>query len=104
MDTNGKTQSSSVKLNRRGKITVWGIIAVLFASVVFALMPVASAQSDVQQTESITVQPGDTLWSYASRVNPRGGDIYDTMDKIKQINHLESDQLQAGQALLVPIE
>ncbi|TCD54021.1 LysM peptidoglycan-binding domain-containing protein [Alloscardovia theropitheci] len=68
----------------------------------FIFIPQATAQSEVVETVSYTVQPNDTLWDYASRITPAGADVYDTIAQIKRINHLDSDQLTAGQTLLVP--
>ncbi|MFD0705172.1 LysM peptidoglycan-binding domain-containing protein [Alloscardovia venturai] len=79
------------------------VVTVIAVGAVF-VMPHASAEVsyDSDNLVSYTVQPGDTLWSYAQRITPRDGDIYDTMDMIKQINHLNADNLEAGQSLLVP--
>ena len=52
---------------------------------------------------SYTVQPGDTLWSYASAITPDGGDVRDTIDDLISLNHLDGVSLQVGQQLKVPI-
>lgn len=104
MENMRQVKKAGVRLNSRGKMVIWATVATTVAGAVFALMPIASAQSDVSATVNYTVQPGDTLWSYASSITPHGEDIYETMDQIKQLNNLESDQLHAGQSLQVPVK
>ena len=92
----------SVRLNRRGKIVVWALgiaLAVGFAGIT---IPCATAQDEVVHTVSYTVQPHDTLWNFAADITPQGGDVYETMEYIKKLNHLDTDQLAAGQTLIVP--
>ena len=42
-----------------------------------------------------TVQEGDTLWSTANRFNV-------TVEAIKQVNQLSSDNIRTGQTLVIP--
>jgi hypothetical protein len=49
-----------------------------------------------------TVQPGDTLWDYASSITPADGDVNETVDTLVRINNLDSVSLRPGQRLLVP--
>ena len=51
-----------------------------------------------------TVQPGDTLWGYAARITPDGGNVADTVDELVRLNNLDSVSLRAGQRLIVPDE
>ena len=46
------------------------------------------------------VQPGDTLWSLASRTY--AGDVREGVWKLEQRNHLRSATLTPGQVLRVP--
>ena len=95
-----------VRLTRRGRVTV--VLAAL--AVIVALMVVfgsgTAANSDagtVVDTASITVQPGQTLWSIAADANP-DGDIRDTVDDIVRLNSLADGQsLQMGTPLAVPV-
>jgi len=51
--------------------------------------------------ESVTVQPGDTLWSIASDRYP-GSDVRERIWEIQQANHLDSADLSPGEVLKVP--
>lgn len=53
---------------------------------------------------SYTVKPGDTLWSYAESITPRGGDVSQTVDELMNLNNLDSSALTAGQRIVVPAE
>lgn len=70
------------------------------------LMMPARAQSDPGATPVVvyTVQPGDTLWGYAARITPDGGNVADTVDELVRLNNLDSVSLRAGQRLIVPDE
>jgi hypothetical protein len=50
---------------------------------------------------SVVVQPGDTLWSIASPV-ARGTDVRAVVDRIRQLNGLQSADLVPGQVLQLP--
>jgi LysM repeat protein len=51
---------------------------------------------------TVTVQPGDTVWSLAERGTPTGGDVQATVDEILTANHLGSANLAVGQHLRIP--
>ncbi|WP_125979506.1 LysM peptidoglycan-binding domain-containing protein [Bifidobacterium goeldii] len=53
---------------------------------------------------SYIVQPGDTLWSYAEDITPKGGDVRDTVDDLIAMNGLDDMTLHAGQKIIVPVE
>lgn len=88
-------------------IMKWGF-ALLFAVILFsgALMVMTEAMSDhpAEPTagESIVyVAPGETLWSIASATSD--GDIRERVFEIKLRNNLDSDELKAGQQLIIPV-
>lgn len=70
------------------------------------IMPAEQAQSSTGPVEVVnyTVRPGDTLWSYANRVTPQGGNVAQTVQELKQLNNLDSASLTPGQSLLVPVQ
>ena len=51
---------------------------------------------------SIEVSVGDSLWSIAEEYMDAGNQsVYDYIDEIKEINGLKSDQIRAGEYLMV---
>jgi len=87
---------STLRLTRRGRLVVLGLG--LFAA------SVSTASDHPEQTRTITVQPGQTLWDISSRAAAAtgGGDVRSMMSHVEAINHLDSGSLQVGQHLRVP--
>ena len=52
--------------------------------------------------ETVTVQPGDTLWSIAERHMDDSKDIRKFIYEIKKLNNVSADTLTAGQKLMIP--
>lgn len=52
---------------------------------------------------TLTVAPGDSLWSIAEQVAP-GADPRDVVDAIVRLNALDGVTLSAGQQLSIPAE
>ncbi len=51
---------------------------------------------------SITVAPGDSLWSIAARyMDDNYESIHDYIDELREINDLDSNRIQAGQYLTI---
>ncbi|WP_285726404.1 LysM peptidoglycan-binding domain-containing protein [Psychromicrobium xiongbiense] len=99
---------SALHLTRRGRMVLIGVplmllavaVLVLIGSFVGQVKASDAAVSGVQAT-SVTVQPGDSIWSLAahSGVNRDQGDL---VTEIIELNGLTSSVLQPGQSLLVP--
>ena len=90
------------RVNRRGLAAF--LCAVLCACLVaFPAMGAVSGSNDPDEFVTYTVQPGDTLWLYAARATPSGGDVNDSIDTLMRINHLDSVSLDVGQRLKVPV-
>jgi len=51
---------------------------------------------------TVTVHPGETLWSLAERVTPPSADVQSTVDAIMGANHLADASLRVGERLRVP--
>jgi len=51
---------------------------------------------------TVTVHPGDSLWTLASRGTPSGGDVQATVDDIIAANHLSGAAIAPGQHLRIP--
>lgn len=53
--------------------------------------------------QTVTVDPGDSLWSIAQEVAP-ASDPRDVVDAITRLNALDGTVLRAGQSLAIPAE
>lgn len=100
------------RLSRRGRLVFRGLplmlaVAVLTAVLAFlagVLTSPAAASSDGPgaQLETVTVLPGDSLWSIAAEVAP-DEDPFTTMTRIAELNSLEGRELELGETLFVPV-
>ncbi|WP_346427778.1 LysM peptidoglycan-binding domain-containing protein [Bifidobacterium sp. CP2] len=92
-----------------GRLASKVMLALLFGFAIWvgvgALFPehASSAQAPTEVT-SYTVQPGQTLWTYAEMVTPEGGDVSATVDELMELNDLDSASVQAGQRIVVPVQ
>lgn len=72
------------------------------AVVALSLGLASAAQGGAQGAyETLTVEPGDTLWAIASARYP-GTDVRAKVWEIEQANHLSAETLYPGEALQVP--
>jgi hypothetical protein len=98
---------SGISLNRRGRLarTVMVLsLAIVLGSVVSAK---AGAGTEAAATKAysfitVTVAPGDTVWSLANRITS-GGDVRSLVSEIISVNSLASVDLTAGQKLRIPL-
>jgi hypothetical protein len=97
--------SSSIRLTRRGRLIV---VVTLMALMVFAGISLGHGSSQAAgrgslaaTSRTLTVQPGETLWSVAARIAPHSDPRLVVAD-IESRNHLIGDQVLAGQQLRVP--
>jgi hypothetical protein len=99
-----------VTLTRRGRIAVLATTLVFLAAGVLcsvALVQGASTagaeRGQAVRTKTVTVEPGQTLWEIAARVDP-DADIRATVEEISRLNGLTSaGDLEMGQSLVVPV-
>ena len=102
-----QTNPSGVHLTRRGRLARTLLVlslAVLLASA-FGLSAGAGTSDSVGAPTSfieVTVAPGDTLWSLATRM-AGGEDVRAMVDEIASVNALASADLQAGQKVRIPL-
>ena len=98
---------SGVRLTRRGRLARTLLVlslAVVLASV-FGISAGAGTSDSVGAPTSfieVTVAPGDTLWSLATRMAD-GADVRAMVDEIASVNALASADLQAGQKVRIPL-
>lgn len=91
------------RLTRRGRLVVFLLAFVAMIVVAIALAGGSFAGEEPQATQTVVVNPGDTLWSIASDVS-QGDDVRDTMDDLVALNDLDSVALDAGQQLEIPVD
>jgi LysM repeat protein len=84
------------------------LFLVVFLAVALAAMTVlgswAAASRDAGTPEPVRVvevQPGDTLYGFASQV-AAPGHVQDMVAHIEQLNALDGPELQVGQRLAIP--
>ncbi|MBD8606004.1 LysM peptidoglycan-binding domain-containing protein [Aeromicrobium sp. CFBP 8757] len=98
--------SAAVRLTRRGKIAVLTLAIVAIGILAVVLGPSSTATDQVgtpEQTTTVAVMPGHTLWQIAAAANP-DGDIRATVDDIIELNSLPSaSALQMGSEIAVPV-
>ncbi len=98
-------ETTVLRLTRRGRVAVLLAALLTLAVLVVALGPstIATGEAgDAVPTQTVTVQPGDTLWKLATKANPNG-DIRQTVDDIMRLNSLPTAHLPMGSEVAVPI-
>jgi hypothetical protein len=96
----GRARTSPVRLTRRGRRVLLGVLVAL-AGLVALLIAQPGQAADTSAPPSVVVQPGDTLWSIAGDYAP-GRDRIGTIEDIRRLNHLDGYRLQPGQRLVLP--
>jgi predicted Zn-dependent protease len=102
-------QVRPTRLTRRGRLAVSltvllaGVTVVLAAAVALGPSVIATdGVGDPVPVRTVTVQPGQSLWDIAA-ASGTSPDVRDAMYDIRQLNHLQTAELQVGQTLYVPI-
>jgi LysM repeat protein len=108
IDWQGFQANPSVRLNRRGKLARTLVVlslAIVAASVAGGQAGADTSKSTLAAADSfitVTVAPGDTVWSLASRVAPQG-EAGALVSAIIEINSLGSGDVVAGQKIRIPL-
>src|SRR5690606_33111992 len=95
-----------LELTRRGRLLLTGaafLLGVLVAllGLLFLGGPWAFAGGS-DQGPVVTVESGDTLWSYAQQYAPAGADPHDFVEDVRRLNGLATPRLTAGQEIVLP--
>ena len=77
-------------------------LSTIVVGLVLLLPSTGKAESDFSGAATVTVRPGDTLWSIAEDVAEPGQDIRDTVAVLREINDLDSSVIVPDQSLVVP--
>ena len=51
--------------------------------------------------KSITIHENDTLWSIAEQYKPKSYSVDRYIKELKELNHLQSDQIYTGNKLII---
>jgi LysM repeat protein len=90
---------------RRRRFSLMPMIVLAGLSLTVALPTLSTMHlyaAGSEQFVTLTVQPGDSLWSIAARHIPADGSVQDAVDRIAAANHLQSSTVIPGQQLKIP--
>ncbi len=101
------TVPSGIRLNRRGRLARTFVVlslAIVLGSVVSAKAEAGTdaAPAAASSFITVTVAPGDTVWSLATRL-AGGGDVRALVSEIIEVNSLDSVDVATGQKLRIPL-
>jgi len=106
LSTAARPSAPHVRLTRRGKAVILALAIVAISIIAVMLGPSSTATDEAgtpQQTATVRVLPGHTLWQIAAAANP-DGDIRATVDEIVKLNSLpNASALQMGSEIAVPV-
>jgi len=99
---------STVTLNRRGRLARTFVVlslAIVLGSVVSAKAGAGTTAAPTPASSfiTVTVAPGETVWSLANRLSG-GSDVRSLVSEIISANSLASVDLSAGQKLRIPLK
>lgn len=101
--------TTRLRLTARGRAVMLGLasvplaIGIAFAALSGGSAVASGADAPAVSVETVTVMPGDTLWSIASAVAPEV-DPRDVIGEISRMNLLHGGELQIGQELAIPAQ
>lgn len=93
-------------MGKRRRFTLMPVITLAALSLMVTIPALSSMHlyaAGAQRYATVMVRPGDTLWAIASSHTASTGDVQDTIDRISEVNHLDSASLVPGQRLKVPM-
>jgi len=106
----GSSRRTRLRLTRRGRRVVAGLAALpAVAGIVAALVVGGGAAFAARDAgapvhfRTVTVEPGQSLWSVAEEVAPQA-DPRDVVDSIVRLNALDGVTVDPGQELAIPAQ
>ena len=90
---------------RRKRFTLMPAVALVGLSALVTVPVLSSSHlyaAAPEQFTTVTVRPGDSLWSLAGRYTAQGASVQDTIDRIAGVNHLQGVTIVPGQRLKIP--
>jgi hypothetical protein len=90
---------------KRKRISLMPAVALATLSALIAIPALSQARlfaAGPQRTVSVTVRPGENLWTIADRYTAADANTQETVDAIKGANHLATARIIPGQRLLIP--
>lgn len=105
----GPVPSTRLRITARGRRVLAALVALpVAAAIAFAALSGGSALASGERTAgdaftTVTVQPGDTLWSIAGEVAP-DADPRDVVAEIAKLNVISGGVIEVGQHLAIPAQ
>ena len=103
-DQTFRVQNQPIRLTRRGRrvVALLAIIPIALTFLLIGMRGAVATDGTVQsETQSVVVKPGQSLWDVAVAISPNT-DPRETIWLIQQLNTMETSEVMAGQALVVP--
>ncbi|WP_160031938.1 cell division suppressor protein YneA [Paenibacillus sp. An7] len=97
----GKLLHQLIVNNRRFLVRLAIIISVVFLCLT-GFMTVFTNASKIVSYQEFVVSTGDSLWSIALEHKPYHMDTREYIERIKQLNVMETSDIQTGQVLSLP--
>ena len=90
-----------VRLTRRGRVTLFVLCLLVVGLLAAVAAPATQAARPPAAPPTTVVEPGDTLWSVATRYAP-DRDPYLVIEEIRRRNEISGLTIHPGQELLLP--
>ena len=88
----------------KGYMIVSVLVIVLLIVCLFGFSKKTEANDGTVTTYmSVEIQKGDTLWSIAKENAPENMSIHKYIQEVRRINHLITNDIISGEALIIPI-
>lgn len=103
-----KAAATHLRLTKRGRMVFGALATALIAGLLACVAAIAAPQALASNSASgqefhyVVAQPGASLWSLASTLDPEA-DPRDLVAELVQLNQLEGSGVQAGQPIAVPL-